>query len=138
LVRRLRQRSGCARVVGTGHSSTGIVEAQDALISLRQYKGIVTVDRAHQRATVRAGTPLSELGEALYAHDLALPNLGDVATQTIGGAVGAGTHGTGRRLHNLSQMMICIAQDRPRGVRRPVIAGIFPLHQHSCGLAMAQ
>lgn len=108
LVRRLRQRSGSARIVGTGHSSTGIVEAQDALISLRQYKGVVSVDRTRRRATVRAGTPLSDLGEALYAHDLALPNLGDVATQTIGGAVGTGTHGTGQRLQNLSQMMIAV------------------------------
>lgn len=108
LVRRLRRRSGHARVVGTGHSSTGIVEAQDALISLRHYKGIVSVDRAQQRATVRAGTLLSDLGDALYASDLALPNLGDVATQTLGGAVGTGTHGTGRRLQNLSQMVVAV------------------------------
>jgi FAD/FMN-containing dehydrogenase len=55
---------------------------------------------------VRGGTPLEELGKALYEHDLALPNYGDVATQTIGGAIGTGTHGTGRTQPNLSAMLV--------------------------------
>jgi FAD/FMN-containing dehydrogenase len=46
------------------------------------------------------------LGRALYEQDLALPNYGDVATHTIGGAVGTGTHGSGVGQHNLSQLLV--------------------------------
>ena len=42
----------------------------------------------------------------LHEHDLALPDYSDVATQTIGGAIGTGTHGTGPRLHNLSRLLV--------------------------------
>jgi len=106
-------REACAsgrtlRVVGAGHSSSDIVRCDDTLVSLRHLKGIVSADRDACEATVRAGSTLADLGSALYAHDLAMPNYGDVATQTIGGAVGTGTHGTGPALQNLSQMLLAV------------------------------
>jgi FAD/FMN-containing dehydrogenase len=51
---------------------------------------------------VRAGTKLHALGEALLALGLATANLGDIDVQSLGGALGTGTHGTGRSLPNLS------------------------------------
>lgn len=106
LVRQVRERGGRLRAVGTGHTSNDLVRCEDALLSTRHLCGVVGVDRRRLRATVRGGTQLQELGRTLYEHDLALPNYGDVATQTIGGAIGTGTHGTGRRLHNLSHMLV--------------------------------
>jgi len=105
--------SACAdgrtlRVVGAGHSSSDIVRCDDTLVSLSHFKGIVSADRAACEATVRAGSTLADLGRDLYTHDLAMPNYGDVATQTIGGAVGTGTHGTGPALQNLSQMLLAV------------------------------
>lgn len=94
------------RVVGAGHSSSGVVEVPGTLISLDQLRGVLSVDAENHQATVYAGTPLQELGRQLYDHDLTLPNFGDVATQTIGGAIGTATHGTGKRLRNLSQLMV--------------------------------
>jgi FAD/FMN-containing dehydrogenase len=88
-------RGGMLRVIGSGHSSSDIVHCDDTLVSLRHLRGIVSVDRAACEATVRAGSTLDDLGSELYEHDLALPNHGDVATQTIDGAIGTGTHGTG-------------------------------------------
>lgn len=99
-------RGGTVRVVGTGHSSTSIVQGDDVLVSLDALSGVVSTDRARCEAVVRAGSTLEQLGDALYEDDLALPNYGDVATQTIGGAVGTGTHGSGARLQNMSQMLV--------------------------------
>jgi len=106
LVASTRRRGGHVRVVGTGHSSTPIVRGDDVLVSLQHLDGVVSTDRQRCEAVVRAGSTLEALGEALYGEDLALPNYGDVATQTIGGAVGTGTHGSGPRLQNMSQMLV--------------------------------
>ena len=51
---------------------------------------------------MRAGTPLHVLNEELAAFGYALPNLGDIDRQSLAGATGTGTHGTGLRLTGLS------------------------------------
>jgi len=106
IVQDVAARGGQLRVVGTGHSSNDLLRCEDTLVSLKAMRGIVSVDRGRCEATVQAGSTLEDLGSALYAHDLALPNYGDVATQTIGGAIGTGTHGTGSTLQNLSQLLL--------------------------------
>ena len=52
--------------------------------------------------TVGAGTPLWRLNELLHAEGLALPNLGDIAYQTVAGAISTSTHGTGARIGGLA------------------------------------
>lgn len=44
---------------------------------------------------VRAGTRIFQLGLPLYRHGLALINQGDIDKQSLAGAIGTGTHGTG-------------------------------------------
>jgi len=94
------------RVVATGHSSHDMLAADDILLDGRGLRGVVATDRRALRARVRPGTKLQALGHSLYGKDLALPNYGDVATQTLGGAIGTGTHGTGPRLRNLSDLLV--------------------------------
>ncbi|GHE35279.1 D-arabinono-1,4-lactone oxidase [Vulcaniibacterium thermophilum] len=106
VVREANAQGRSVRVVGSGHSSNGILVGPDVLVTLERLSGVIEADRTRCEARVLPGTTLEELGRLLYEHDLALPNYGDVATQTIGGAIGTGTHGSGRRLHNLSQMLI--------------------------------
>ena len=106
LVRQARARGGQVRVVGSGHSSNDILACEDTLVSLRHFTGLRAADRAACEARAGAGSVLQELGRALYEEDLALPNYGDVATQTIGGVIGTGTHGTGPTLRNLSDMLL--------------------------------
>jgi FAD/FMN-containing dehydrogenase len=110
------------RVVGAGHSSNDILASEGRLVSLEHFKAIHAVDREACEATVGAGAVLSELGRTLYEHDLALPNYGDVATQTIGGAISTGTHGTGPTQPNLSQMLLRVTlvdgQGRVRRIER--------------------
>ena len=106
IVREAHARGGQVRVVGAGHSSNGILVGEDTLVSLEHMTGVVHADRARCEARVRAGSTLQALGRARYGHDLALPNYGDIATQTIGGAIGTGTHGAGLTQPNLSAMLI--------------------------------
>lgn len=108
-------RGGHVRAVGAGHSSSAVVGADDVLVDTTGLCGIVAVDRARRRATVRAGTRLRQLGPALSEHDLALPNYGDVATQTIAGAIGTGTHGSGISLPCLSASLVGVRLVRADG-----------------------
>ena len=106
LVRSARAARRNVRAVGSGHSSHRMLLADDVLLSTRGLRRLLAVDRERCEARVQPGITLERLGERLYRHDLALPNYGDVATQTIGGAVGTATHGTGPTLQNLSQLLI--------------------------------
>lgn len=106
IVRAARRAGRTVRAIGSRHSSTPIIASDDLLVELDRMCGLLDADCRTRQASVRAGTELEALGRDLYAHDLALPNYGDVATQTIAGAIATGTHGSGRRLHNLSRMLI--------------------------------
>jgi FAD/FMN-containing dehydrogenase len=52
--------------------------------------------------TVAAGSMLHDVNLALHRHGLALANMGDIAVQTVAGAIATGTHGTGRETASLS------------------------------------
>ena len=90
------------KVVGAGHSFTDIACTTGTQVVLDQYASIVSADVGRRLVTVQAGMTLGALNEALDALGLALPNLGDIAYQTVSGALSTGTHGTGGRLGALS------------------------------------
>ncbi|ACO48186.1 D-arabinono-1,4-lactone oxidase [Deinococcus deserti] len=106
LVRSSAAAGATVRVCGHGHSSVPLMQTKQQLISLEYLRGLIDHNGDEQTATVWAGTPLREVGEALYQAGLALHNYGDVATQYIAGAFGTGTKGTGRRLRDLSSALI--------------------------------
>jgi L-gulonolactone oxidase len=83
------------RVVGSGHSFTGVAVTDGRRMELTDLDTGVRVDVDHRLVTVPAGITLRALNGLLAAHGLALPNLGDIDAQTIAGAISTGTHGTG-------------------------------------------
>ncbi len=95
LVRRAVADDLRVRVVGAGHSFTAVARTDDVLVSLDELTGLVAVDDATGRATVRAGMRLCDLNPELDARGLAMPNLGDIAYQSVAGAISTSTHGTG-------------------------------------------
>ena len=94
------------KVVGSGHSFTGIARPEELVMSLEQYRGIDDVDVEHGTVTVRAGTTIADLNVLLAGHGLAMPNLGDVTYQSILGAVSTSTHGTGITLGGLATQVL--------------------------------
>jgi len=114
------------KAIGAGHSFSAIAATDGRLLRLDRYARVLGVDRERCIAKVQAGIPLSRLSQELLAHGLALPNLGDIAYQSIAGAISTATHGTGRKLGNLAtfvrglslvgpdgELLECSAQARP-------------------------
>jgi L-gulonolactone oxidase len=101
-------RDGGARVkmVGTGHSFTAISAPVDVMLSPGGLAGVVAVDREALTATAYAGTQLKHLNGALEALGLSLHNMGDIAEQTLAGAISTGTHGTGGRVAGIAAQVV--------------------------------
>ncbi len=115
LANEMRQTRGTVRVVGAGHSFSPLVATDDVLVSLDDLAGIVEHDDATEQATIWAGTRLHALGAALWERGQAFVNQGDIDRQSLGGAVGTSTHGTGVTLGSFSSAV--------RGVRLVTAAG---------------
>lgn len=94
-VRRAREDGATVKMTGTGHSFTGIAAPEHTLLRPEGLDGVLAVDREAMTVTARAGTPLKHLNQALERQGLSLHNMGDIAEQTLAGAVSTGTHGTG-------------------------------------------
>lgn len=90
------------KAVGAGHSFTPTAATDGHMIRLDNLSGLVNVDRVNNRVTVGGGITIGDLNHLLHGLGFALPNLGDIAYQTISGAVATATHGTGRRLGGIA------------------------------------
>lgn len=101
-VRRAAGAGLAVRAFGSGHSFSPVAATDGVLMSLDALAGVESHDASRGEAWIRAGSKLHDLGEPLLALGLAMENLGDVDVQSLGGALGTGTHGTGRTLRNLS------------------------------------
>lgn len=93
------------RLVGAAHSFTPLSETSGTLMTLDNYRGLVSIDSETGDATVRGGTRLRELGPMLAVHGRALINMGDVDPQSIAGAISTGTHGMGHAMQGLAAMV---------------------------------
>lgn len=105
LVRKARERETSVRVVGARHSSSSILESPDTLVCTDRLSGLHRQDESQSEVWAAPGTALEELGHLLLKKGLGLLNYGDVDVQTVAGAIGTGTHGSGRRLQNLATML---------------------------------
>ncbi len=94
-VRRAADLATTVKVAGTGHSFTGIARPEHTLLQPGHLSGIVAVDRHAMTVTALAGTRLKVLNAELERMGLSLHNMGDIAEQTLAGAISTGTHGTG-------------------------------------------
>ncbi|CAL9590640.1 L-gulono-1,4-lactone dehydrogenase [Nocardiopsis dassonvillei] len=94
------------RMVGSGHSFTDVAVTDGLLLSPTSLTGLRSVDPAAGTATVEAGLPLCDFNDALAARGAALANMGDIAVQTVAGAVQTGTHGTGRDAGGLASQVV--------------------------------
>lgn len=102
LVEQALDQQGTVKVVGSGHSFTPAAATPGSMVRITGLSGIRAIDRARCEVTVGAGTTLSDLNRLLADEGLAMPNLGDIAYQTVAGAISTSTHGTGAALTGLA------------------------------------
>jgi xylitol oxidase len=84
------------RALGTGHSFNRIADTDGDLVSVSRLPPVMDIDTAARTVRVSGGTRYGELGAALQAAGLALPNTGSLPHISIAGACATGTHGSGR------------------------------------------
>lgn len=114
------------KVAGSGHSFTDIACTEGRMISLTQHNRVLDMDTSTGLVTVEAGMTLQRLNDELARSGLAMQNLGDIAYQSIAGAISTATHGTGARFGGLATQVrklelitadgtkiACSADDRP-------------------------
>lgn len=94
-VQRARATRTTVKTAGTGHSFTGIARPEHTQLRPDRMTGVVAVDRDAMTVTALAGTPLKVFNAELERLGLSLHNMGDIAEQTLAGAISTGTHGTG-------------------------------------------
>jgi len=94
------------RPVGSSHSFSPICVTDGLVMQLNAFNQILNVDREQLQITVGAGITLANLNTELENLGMALPNLGDIDSQTLAGAIATGTHGTGRQYSSISAAVI--------------------------------
>jgi FAD-linked oxidoreductase len=94
------------KVIGAGHSFTDIACTSGYQLQLDRYGRVLSHDRESGRVTVQSGITLGALNRVLDDRGLALPNLGDIAYQTVAGAISTATHGTGVKLGGLATQVV--------------------------------
>ena len=93
------------KVVGAGHSFTDIACTDGRLLHLDRYDRVLNVDATTGLVKVEAGITVAEINRHLALHGRALRNMGDIAYQSIAGAISTSTHGTGGRVGNLASQV---------------------------------
>lgn len=94
------------KAAGTGHSFTAIAKPAHVQLLPDRMRGILAVDREAMTVTARAGTQLKVFNAELERLGLSLHNMGDIAEQTLAGAISTGTHGTGGRASGLAAQVV--------------------------------
>ncbi|MGH8529368.1 MAG: D-arabinono-1,4-lactone oxidase [Nevskiales bacterium] len=115
LIEVLRAASGTVRVTGASHSFSALCATDDTLLSLDDMQGLISHDAEKLQARVWAGTRLRELGQPLWDIGQSLINQGDVDPQSVAGACGTSTHGTGITLGSFSSVMRGVRLVTPSG-----------------------
>ena len=108
IVSRASEQGQKVKAVGSGHSFTSAAATNGRMIRLENLNGILHIDHASCQVTVGAGTRLSDLNMLLHTEGLALANLGDIAYQTVAGAISTSTHGTGKALTGLAGQVVAM------------------------------
>ena len=75
-------------------------------LELDRLDRVPDLDLDRGQITVGAGIALHRLNDVLAEAGLAMPNLGDIDRQSIGGAIATATHGTGLEYGNLATTVV--------------------------------
>lgn len=94
------------RLVGSGHSFSGLVPTRESLMNLAYFNGLSNIDTNTKQFDVEANTVLAAAGEELWQSGMSLKNMPDINTQTFAGAIATSTHGTGMNYGSMSNDVV--------------------------------
>jgi len=82
--------------VGVGHSPSDLACTNGWLVRMESLTGLRSVDVEKSTATFYSGTILHDVHSLLANHSpsLAIPNIGSISDQTIGGLISTASHGS--------------------------------------------
>jgi FAD-linked oxidoreductase len=103
------------RPVGSAHSFTALARTDGVLLETHGLAGLRSVDRAAGTITVGGGTTIGAAARLAHGFGLAFPNLGDIDHQTVAGAIGTGTHGTGAAFGPIASQVVGLQLVTPGG-----------------------
>ncbi len=107
IVRTAAEAGERVKVIGGAHSFTDIAMTDGQLLSLDDLDRVNGVGGPEGfDVTVQAGIRLHDLNDQLAKRGLAMPNLGDINTQSIAGAIATATHGTGASHGNIATTVV--------------------------------
>lgn len=95
LIQRAAASGERVKPIGAGHSFTSVAATEGIQVSLDHLAGLIRFDPEKMTARLRAGTRLRDVPGILAPLGVALANQGDVDPQSLAGAIGTSTHGTG-------------------------------------------
>ena len=103
IVKEAKKRGLKVKVVGSGHSFTGIAVTDEILMCLDEISDFRDIDFENSTVRVGSGIKLCDLNPILQRSGLAMPNLGDIVYQSISGAISTSTHGTGLEYKTIAE-----------------------------------
>ncbi|KAJ1993902.1 D-arabinono-1,4-lactone oxidase [Dimargaris cristalligena] len=106
IVQRAREHRKTVKVFGAGHSPSDLPCTDGYMLNLDRMNRLLEVDETRMVVTVEGGMRLFELHPLLQKHNLALSVLGAISDQSVAGAIGTATHGSGAGFGNLSTLVL--------------------------------
>ena len=104
----LVKRSKGIRFFGAGHSFNDGVVADEVLVSLDRYSGLISKDLAKKQICVKGGTRVRDVVKLLLDYDLAFVAQPSHDAQSIGGILSTDVHGTGKDWGFVSESVVSL------------------------------
>lgn len=111
----LVKRSKGIRFFGAGHSFNDGIKADETLVSLDKYTGVIWKDLDKKQLCVRGGTRVRDVVQLLLDEGLAFIAQPSHDAQSIAGILSTDVHGTGRDWGFVSQLVVSIKLIDGRG-----------------------
>lgn len=106
MIRKIIKEGGKVRALGKLHSYTGLLCSDEYVIKMDYLNEVLNVDKENYTVKVEAGISSENLNESLATFGLSMPNVCQVTSQTIGGIIATGSHGTGHLTTSISDFIV--------------------------------
>ncbi|HEV2764813.1 MAG TPA: D-arabinono-1,4-lactone oxidase [Pyrinomonadaceae bacterium] len=94
------------RVFGSAHSFNGGFVSEETLLSLDDFSGVLSIDRERKQMTVKGGTRVRDIVDALFREGWAFRALPSHDAQSIAGIISTDVHGTGGSWGFVSEFVV--------------------------------